>query len=354
MRKLKILFFFSVFIVSCKNELKQEINSTHNKVVSQGINVLTEVIQAEDFNTQLISNGIIENKAKADLRFKTGERIAKIYVKNGQYVKKGTVLAQLDNSLLANQIQQAKITLKNAEVSLTREKIIFEIYKKKESNVNQNILKTVYANSGYNEAKARLQNAQLTYNQTILKAPFSGTITNLTTKVGNHISNSDIFCTLLSQSKNQTQVVFAILEQEINFVEKGMVVTLNTFSDKDIIFTGKIVEINPMVDENGLIKIKATLDKTYANLLNGMHVKITINKPIKNVIVVPKKALVLRSNKEVVFTVKNGLAKWNYVEVLHENSANYAIKKGLKIGDTIIVSNNLNLAHDAKVNMNEN
>ncbi len=339
-----------LFFLSCKTEPTQETNSKQNKVTSKGINISTEIIQAKTFNTQLISNGVIENKAKADLRFKTAERIAKIYVKNGQKVKKGTVLAKLDNALLANQIQQEKVALRNAEVNLTREKIIFEIHKKEERDVKPNILKTVYSKSGYNEAKARLKNAQIRYNQTILKAPFSGTISNLTTKAGNYISNSDVFCTLFSQSKNQTEVVFSILEQELSFVDINQPIILTTFSNKEKEFTGKIIEINPSVDENGLISIKASLDKPEGSLLNGMHVKIVINKPIKNVVVIPKKALVLRSNKEVVFTVKNGLAKWNYVEVLHENSTSYAIKKGLKIGDTIIVSGNLNLAHDAVVN----
>jgi len=351
MHKIIIILIFLSFFISCKTETTtQKQPTTNTKAVSKGINIKTEIIKPQTFNTQLISNGIIENKAKADLRFKTVERIAKIYVKNGQRVKKGTVLAKLDNGLLANQIQQEKVALRNAEVNLTREKIIFEIHKKAESEVNPNILKTVYSKSGYKEAKARVESAQIKYNQTILKAPFTGIVSNLTTKAGNHISGSDVFCTLLSQSKNQIEVIFSILEQELSFVNKNMSITLTTFSNKEKEFTGKIIEINPSVDENGLISIKASLDKTDSSLLNGMHVKIVINKPLKNVVVVPKKALVLRSNKKVIFTVKNNLAKWNYVEVLHENSTSYAIKKGLKVGDTIIVSGNLNLAHDAVVN----
>jgi len=351
--KVKIILVLLLSVISCNtnsNNLKKKENN--NTVINKGIHVSTTIIQAKNFNTQLISNGVIETKAMAKLRFKIAERITKIYVKNGQRVSKGTILAKLDNSLLANQVQQAKVAFQTADVRLKREKVIFSIHKIPESEANPRIIKTVYANSGYNEAEIQLKNAQLRYNQTILKAPFSGVITNLTTKAGNHISNSDIFCTLLSQSKNQTQVVFSILEQELSFIKKGMPITLNTFSDKDKIFTGKVIEINPTVDENGLIQIKANLDKTDVVLLNGMHVKIIVNQPMKDVIVIPKEALVLRSNKEVVFTVKNGLAKWNYVEILHENSSSYAIKKGLKIGDTIIVTGNLNLAHDAVVKPN--
>ncbi|WGH74115.1 hypothetical protein P8625_08265 [Tenacibaculum tangerinum] len=96
--------------------------------------------------------------------------------------------------------------------------------------------------------------------------------------------------------------------------------------------------------------MKAKITSENTGLLDGMNAKILINRPLENVILIPKEALVLRTNREVVFTKENDLAKWNYVEIAGENKDSYAIKKGLKLTDTIIVSGNLNLAHDAKVN----
>ncbi len=146
------------------------------------------------------------------------------------------------------------------------------------------------------------------------------------------------------------EVSFSVLENEFAFVSKGQEIDIQSFANKNRHFKGVITEINPIVDKNGLIKIKAKVTSKNTGLLDGMNVKIFINKPLKNVLVIPKKALVLRSNKEVVFTVEKGLAKWNYVEVVGENSNSYAVKKGLKTTDTIIVSGNLNLSHDAKIN----
>ena len=142
---------------------------------------------------------------------------------------------------------------------------------------------------------------------------------------------------------------FSVLENELSFVKKNLAVTITSFVDKSKNYMGVVSEINPMVDENGLIQVKAKVNIPDNTLFDGMNVKVIINQPIHDVIVIPKEALVLRSNKEVVFTVKEGLAKWNYVEVLDENSSSYALKKGLKLGDTIIVSGNMNLSHDARV-----
>lgn len=353
MQKIKpfIIVLFMLFL-SCKNEKEVRENESHTQTKPAKINVNTTIITPQTFNKQIISNGVVETANKADLHFKTSERIKRIYVKNGQQVSKGKLLASLDNKMLANQVKQAKIALKNAEVNLLREKIIFGIHKIKEKDANPHILKTVYSKSGYKEAKANLEKAQLQYQQSFLKAPFSGVISNIKTKKGNYITTSDVFCTLVGSNKQKTEVVFSVLEQELPFVKKGAKIQISTFADSNTVFQGTISEINPLVDENGLIQIKATIDSKNNNLLNGMHVKIIINNALKDVVVIPKTALVLRSNKEVVFTVKNNLAKWNYVTISDENSTQYAVKKGLKVGDTIIISNNLNLAHDALIKPN--
>jgi hypothetical protein len=81
-----------------------------------------------------------------------------------------------------------------------------------------------------------------------------------------------------------------------------------------------------------------------------MNVKVSVQRKLDSVVKIPKTALVKRSNRDVVFTVQDSLAKWNYVDIKAENSNFYAIKKGLSIKDTIIISNNMNLAHDARVN----
>ncbi len=353
MQKIKTLFIFLfVLFISCKNEKETQENESLTQTKPARISVNTTVITPQTFNKQIISNGIVETANKADLHFKTSERIQGIYVKNGQNVSKGKLLASLDNKMLANQVKQAKIALKNAEVNLLREKIIFGIHKQKEKDVNQNILKTVFSKSGYKEAKANLEKAQLQYEQSFLKAPFSGVVSNIKTKKGNYITTSDVFCTLVGNNKQKTEVVFSVLEQELPFVKKGADIQITTFADANAKYKGTVSEINPLVDENGLIQVKATIDSKNTKLLNGMHVKIIINNTLNNVVVIPKTALVLRSNKEVVFTVKKHLAKWNYVKVLDENSTQYAIKEGLKVGDTIIISNNLNLAHDALIKPN--
>ena len=339
-------------LISCNGGNKSTDNGLQDEVsnISQVGEIEIEAVELKEsvFEKQIISNGIVEATQNSQLRFKTSERIASIKVKNGQLVNSGQVLAVLDNAILENQLNKARLEFDKAKSQLQEEKINFGIADS--GAIDPIVLKNLQIKSGFLEAQNTLENAQLLYQQTILRAPFKGVVANLEAKTGNYITSGDVFCNVLSQQ--DLQVVFSVLESDLPYIQNNQEIQINTFSNGSKTYKGNISEINPLVDENGLIQVKGKVNNPEKLLFNGMHIKVVINQPIENVIVIPKEALVLRSNKEVVFTVENGLAKWNYVEVLDENSSSYAIKKGLKLEDTVVVSGNMNLAHDARVKLN--
>lgn len=341
-----IYFFISISFCSCTKKTEQEdiINST---TASNLTNVNCSVLDKNIFYKQILANGKIEAHQRSELRFKTNEQLANLYYNNGQTVFKGEIIANLENSLLKNSLDKAQIEYDKAKNKFKEEKINFGYGKANENEIPENILKTIQFKSGYLEAKNNLENAEILYNQTILRAPFSGIIANLNSKFGNFISSSDIFCTLISQ--NNLEVIFNILENEMSFVKKGQNITLTSFANNAQEFNAKITEVNPAISKEGFVRVKAKITSNSQNLFDGMNVKIIINNTLEKSIVIPKEALVLRSNKEVVFTIENGFAKWNYVKIVDENSSHYAINEGLSIGDTIIISGNQNLTHDTKV-----
>ncbi len=349
----KSIFLLGLLLIACddtdKSTASEEVAAS--TIQSNGITVTTSIIQPQVFQKQIIANGKVEALQKSELRFKTSERIASIRVKNGQRVTKGQIIATLDNTVLTNQIQKSKIELDKAKSKFREEKINYGLANESNDNMDPEVLKTLQTKSGLFEAQNALENSQLMSGQTVLRAPFSGVIANIEAKTGNYITASDVFCTMISQQ--QMEVAFSVLENELPYVNLKQEVNITSFSDQEVTYRGTVTEINPLVDENGLIKIKAKINQNNASFFDGMHAKVIINQPVEEVIVIPKEALVLRSNREVVFTIEDGLAKWNYVEKLDENSTSYAIKKGLTLGDTLIVSGNINLSHDAKVNVNE-
>lgn len=70
--------------------------------------VTTQILKKRNFDHELVSNGKVNARSKADLRFETGEVIARIYVKNGDRVHKGQKLAELDKFRLEQKLSQAE------------------------------------------------------------------------------------------------------------------------------------------------------------------------------------------------------------------------------------------------------
>jgi RND family efflux transporter MFP subunit len=140
----------------------------------------------------------------------------------------------------------------------------------------------------------------------------------------------------------------------LGVVMLGQIAKVKSLAYSERNYVGKVSEINPFVNEQGLVLIKVRIQNPDQYLLEGMNAQVIIEKNLQNQIVIPKEAVVERSGKKVVFVYENGLAKWNYVTVAHENSQEVAISEGLKVGQKVIVEGNLNLGHDAKVVVESN
>jgi len=343
---------FSVVLVllfiSCSNNDK---NNNENRKKS-GTSVETQNVEVvpislTTFKKQIITNGKLSAIQKADIYFRTQGIIENIFVKNGDKILKGDTIAVLENKLQKLEIASAYDQLNDAGIELNSLLLGYGGKKNDPVSVPENIYENLKIQSGYNRAFNNINIAKLNFSNTCLIAPFNGVIANVTAKEKNLIKTSEPFCTLINSNKFEAGCT--AIESEIPFLKTRQTVRVITLADKNKIIKGKIIEINPQVDKNGLIKIKAIINNHTQNLYDGMNVKVIIETPIKDQIVIPKEALVLRSNREVVFTYENGMAKWNYVNIAYENSTHYAISEGLKENDTIIVKGNINLAHDAKV-----
>jgi hypothetical protein len=140
-----------------------------------------------------------------------------------------------------------------------------------------------------------------------------------------------------------------ILENELSLVNTGDGVMISPYAFNGSLTEGRITEINPVVDKNGMVRIKAIANASKEKLYDGMNVKIRIRKLVSKQLIIPKEALVLRTGKKVVFTLKGGKALWNYVQTGMENSESYVITDGLSERDSVIYQGNINLAHESPV-----
>ena len=314
---------------------------------SESNEVTVKVLKRATFEHELVSNGKVTAGAMADLRFETTGVVAHIYVKNGAPVRKGQKLAELDKFRLKNKTAQAKDALDKAELEL-QDVLIGQGYPVGDaSKVPADIMKLARVRSGYDQSLAQYELAAYEEEHATLVAPFDGVVANLFSKPFNEASTSEAFCSIIGTQG--MEVDFTVLESELPLIKSGDKVIVTPYSDAGFRQEGRITQINPLVDDKGMVKVKAAVNGK-GRLFSGMNVRVNVHRSLGGQLVIPKSAVVLRSGKQVVFTLKDGKAQWNYVQTGLENAESYSMADdALKEGDTVIVTGNVNLAHEASV-----
>ena len=324
-------------------------------VLPQQVNEVTVMKLAKgNFNHELVSNGKIVAKEYADLYFRTSEVVAKVYVKNGMYVRKGQKLAELDLFKLNNTLAQNKNALAQANLEM-QDVLIGQGYAPDNlSAVPAEKLELAKVKSGYERAKAQYEASLYDVEQATLIAPFDGVVANLFDKQYNMPKSGEPFCRIIRTSA--MEVDFTVLKSELPLIKVGDQVEVTPYATAVGTRTGNVSEINPLVDENGMVRVKAQVNGG-EKLFDGMNVRISVKRSVPDQMVVPRTAIVLRAGKQVIFTVKDSIAMWNYVQTGLENLSEYTLvnweASGLQEGMTVITTGNVNLAHETPVKIIE-
>ena len=313
----------------------------------------TMVLHQTEFNKQIVCNGRLRAKAKSELNFNEQGIIAEVFVREGQHIGKGKLIATLDKQDRQRELEKAEHELQRAKVELT-DKLISLGYNDMNA-VPADVIERAEVMSGYYSAKFQLQSAKKALEECNLYAPFSGRIADLEAK---RFQKNDKVCTLVDDS--DFEVEFRILEAELSDVRIGQKVKVTPFVQDSIQYEGRVTEINPLVDDKGLVKIKAQLSNRGNTLLDGMNVRVIVEEKMQHMFVVPKDAVVERDGYQVIFLLEEGRAVWTYVDVVHSNISSFAItgcqrkETTIKEGDIVITSGNLNLADGTEVIVNVN
>ncbi|MFO7575380.1 MAG: efflux RND transporter periplasmic adaptor subunit [Bacteroidales bacterium] len=306
--------------------------------------VLVETVLLEPgvFHHELVSNGKVYAREKVTVPFRTTGNIVELNVSNGQWVRAGDLIARIEDYTYQTALERARQRVQRAEIDM----MDLMLRGVSESDTAR---KTLRIRSGLDEAETALAEAEFNLNHTRIFAPISGRIANLEAKIHNHSSNYRNLCTIVNDET--MEVEFPVIESEYRFVSKGMPVGIIPFSNDSLQITGTITEINPMVNETGMIQVRASF-RNNGKLIEGMNVRILIRKPEQNRLVVPKEALVMRQGRDVIFIRQDSLAIWRYVDIEFENSTSLSITDGLSAGDLVIVKGNINLSHESIVKEN--
>ena len=349
-----IFFLISIFTFSCeeKNEKVEEAptESFRNEVAATEVRIASA--ERKSFDYLINATGKLEAASEVLAVIEQAGYILDLPIKEGQSVIKGQVIARLDDTQARLNLEKARISLRNSLAEYESMKLGFgSLFESEEEERKAIIEEQLKAKSGVFMAEVEVKEAELALARCEVKAPISGKVADLKFREGSLVGSSAELCEILGNEGLILRV--KVLESDISLISPSQKAEIYTVSNTEQAIIGSVIGINPRVDENGLVQVSLALTSA-KNLLPGMNARAIIRAPQNNSLVVPKEALVYRSGRAVVFTIENNESKWNYVEVGKDNGEEVEILEGIEAGSTVITTNNLQLAHQAPVQIVEN
>ncbi len=198
-----------------------------------------------------------------------------------------------------------------------------------------------------NKLYNRVKKCEGAVNSCVITAPFSGIISDVKIFTGTYVTPGTILLTLMDMTDMILEI--EIPEPDLNHFKPGMTFELPGEPEVKYMISYIHPAINPVTHSG---KIIAFINNENRRYRHGQRIMVDLVKQVfKNRLVVPKKALLNRNDRDLVFVVKNGVAKWQYVKTGVSNNHVVEILKGVAVGDTVIVSGHYSLAHDVPVNV---
>lgn len=342
---LSIFIIACFFVVGCgKTEKQSEPDPQSLRKEIPPTEVKTVIAERKPFEYLIQAAARIEPVNEVQVKFRRAGTIREIHIRNGQYIKKGDILALLDFERQELQRQKARLAYEEKLLAF-RDQMLN--YHEADSLRRKRAAETLRITTGLAAAELALREAELEYQYTFVRAEINGIVSDLQLRPGSAVAEGQVLCRLHNPA--EITAVAEVLESDVAQIKPGVPAVVQVAGQESKPINGEVVLINPRVeDKSGMVKVTIKLPAG-VNLLPGMRAQVVIKVPGAKHIVIPKEAVVMRSGRAVVFTAENGLAKWNYVTTGRENGQEVEILEGLEDGKAVIITNNLQLAHDAPI-----
>ncbi len=314
--------------------------------------------------------GNVEAKYSIPIYPKTPERVEKFFVDDGDYVKKGQKLIQINNDQLKYSVNQAKAGFKSAKSQYKntlqeyrRTKTLFEENAISKSQYDQiKTQKEMGANS-VNQAEAALNTANKMLNDALVTAPISGYVSNRNFDDGDMASPQQPL--LRISQMDMVKVITEISERDILKVKIGMKARIKVNAFQNEVFYGKINRISPVIDlKTRTVKVIIVVNNSDLKLKPGMFSKVNIITNSEDNGFVLNKNYILEKTETVmnsddlrdktiekryfVFTVKDDIAIRKEVTIGLKSKYKYEIVSGLE-GNELIITKGLSNVVDSSL-----
>lgn len=330
-------------IAGNKENQKKEVAEVARQVDKINVNVITA--GRENINTDYSANGTFIPKQETNQSADISGRVVSVFVKEGSRVGAGQTLATIKRDAIDVDVTQAKNNLQNAIADNQRYENAYKTGGVTKQQLDNSRLQLKNA-----QASLRAQGVKI--NDTSVRAGISGTINKRMVEPGMVVAPG----TPLFEIVNINSLKLSVLvdESQVGRIQIGQQVAINVNVLPDEAFGGKITFIAPKSDAslNFPVEIEVSNNgKLKAGMYGTALFKTNYGAENQNMLTVPAEAFVNGVSSGQLFIVQNGTAKLITVKIGKVYGDKVQILSGLKGGEQVITSGQINLENGVKINI---
>lgn len=300
------------------------------------------VVHRGPFVQTIRATGRAEAPRQVELSARVSERITAVHVTEGDHVAKGAPLVTLDPRSFEIAVREAEAKRATAEAD-NRVTLLDD----EAADSTRRAL--ARHRSGLTQAEQSLERARLDLEGTHIVAPFEGDVASVDAVVGAQAQVGRPLVTLVDLS--DIRIPAEVLESDFGALTAGAAARVRVAALPGEVTTGRVTALAPVLDAaRGTGVAYVAIENRDRRLRPGMYAEVEIEAARHDDrIAVPRRAVLERDRKLLVFKASNGRAEWQYVETGLESETMIEITHGLTPGDTVLVEGHLTLAHAAPV-----
>jgi membrane fusion protein, multidrug efflux system len=307
----------------------------------QALNVQGMVVTPRDLSEIIIYTGSLMSDEETDLSFETSGRIIAIYFEEGTHVRRGDLMAKINDRPLQAQLQRLQAQKRLVEEREFRQRSLLE-----RDAISQEAYDQVVTELQVIEADIALMEARIA--ETELRAPFDGIVGLRRLSEGAYVNPNSPIARLV---KNKPlKIEFSVAEKYSGQISPGFPIN---FSVDGQAFSASVYAVDPKINVNTrTIMVRAIYPNTNEELKPGRFTNITLQlSETDNAIAIPTEAVIPEMEGEKVFVYRSGLAQQKYVTLGLRTESHVEITGGLEFGDTLLTSGVMQLRPNMPVSI---
>ncbi len=330
-------------ISSNKSKQEAEVAEVAKEVDKINVNVVT--VQYESINTDYIANGTFLPKQEMNQSSEISGRIVSVLVKEGSRVGAGQTLATIKRDAIDVDVSQAQNNLQNAIIDNQRYENAYKTGGVTKQQLDNSRLQLKNA-----QAAVRAQSVRIS--DTSIRAGISGTINKKMVEPGTVVSPGTPMFEIVNINSLKLSVL--VDESQVGKIQLGQQVAINVNVLPEDSFSGRITFIAPKSDASLNFPVEIEVQNR-GNLKAGMYATAIFQTnngaETQNMLTVPATAFVNGVSSGQIFVAQNGVAKLIKVTPGKVYGDKVQILNGLKNGDQVITSGQINLDNGSKINI---